>query len=87
MVVKKGRAKPEYLKFKNPQDVMAYIQKLINRLRRENIEIEQLGKITFLLNVWIATFKANSDFVEAKKLREQIDALESEIKRLGGETK
>jgi|GEM_PF-1940108 len=80
MVAKKGRAKPEYLKFKNPADVLSYIQRLINRIRREDAELEQLGKISFLLNVWNGVFKTQVDYLEAQKLRVQIDALEKALK-------
>ena len=77
MVEKK---KPEYIKLKKPDDVMAYVQRLVNRLRRENQELEQLGKITYLLNTWITSFKAHMEFTEVKKLREDIERLEEQMK-------
>lgn len=77
MVEKK---KPEYIKLKQPQDVMAYVQRLVNRLRREDKETEQLGKITYLLNTWLASFKAHIEFTEVRKLREDLDRLEEQMK-------
>jgi len=81
MVEKK---KPEYIKLKKPDDVMAYVQRLINRLRRENKEIEQLGKITYLLNTWTSAFKAHVEFTEVRKLKEDIEHLEEQMKQNGG---
>lgn len=77
MVEKK---KPEYIKLKEPEDVMAYVQRLVNRIRREDEELEQLGKITYLLNTWITSFKAHIEFTEVRKLREDIDRLEEQMK-------
>ncbi len=78
MVEKK---KPEYIKLKEPDDVMAYVQRLVNRLRREDKEIEHLGKITYLLNTWTSAFKAHMEFTEVRKLREDIDRLEEQMKK------
>ena len=80
MVENKGK-KPEYIKLKNPEDVMGYVQRLVNRLRREDQELEQLGKITYLLNTWITSFKAHIEFTEVRKLREDIDKLEEQMKK------
>jgi hypothetical protein len=77
MVEKK---KPEYIKLKEPQDVMAYVQRLVNRIRRENMELEQLGKITYLLNTWITSFRCHMEFTEVRQLREDLDALEEQMK-------
>ncbi len=76
MVEKK---KPEYIKLKEPDDVMAYVQRLVNRIRREDKELEQLGKITYLLNTWITSFKAHIEFTEVRKLREDIDRLQEQV--------
>jgi len=78
MVEKK---KPEYIKLKNPEDVMSYVQRLVNRLRRENQELAQLGKITYLLNTWITSFKAHIEFTEVRKLRDEIDKLQEQMEQ------
>jgi hypothetical protein len=83
-VVEKRKKKPEYIKLKNPEDVMSYVQRLVNRLRREDQELEQLGKITYLLNTWITSFKAHIEFTEVRKLREDIDKMLEEMNRNGG---
>ena len=80
-MVEKRKPKPEYIKLKNPEDVMGYVQRLVNRLRREDQELEQLGKITYLLNTWITSFKAHIEFTEVRKLREDIDKLEEAMKK------
>ena len=83
-MVEKRKKKPEYIKLKNPEDVMSYVQRLVNRLRREDQELEQLGKITYLLNTWITSFKAHIEFTEVRKLREDIDKMLEEMNRNGG---
>ena len=73
--------RPKYIKLKNPADVMAYVQRLINRLREDNQEIEQLGKITNLLNTWIAAHKDHIETEELKKLRAEIEELQEKMNR------
>ena len=77
MVEKK---KPEYIKLKEPGDVLAYVQRLINSIRRNGQEMEQLGKITYLLNTWTSAFKAHMEFTEVRKLKEDIERLEEQMK-------
>jgi len=77
MVEKK---KPEYIKLKEPGDVLAYVQRLINSIRRNGQEMEQLGKITYLLNTWTSAFKAHVEFTEVRKLKEDIERLEEQMK-------
>ena len=77
MVEKK---KPEYIKLKEPSDVLAYVQRLINSIRRNGQEMEQLGKITYLLNTWTSAFKAHMEFTEVRKLKEDIERLEEQMK-------
>lgn len=67
------KKRPQYIKLKKPDDVMAYVQRLINRLRENDQEIEQLGKITNLLNVWIAAHKDKMETDDYKKLRAEMD--------------
>ncbi len=76
-MVQKSQAR--YVKLKEPKDVLAYVQTLINRIRREDKEMEQLGKITYLLNTWISSFKAHVEFTEVRKLREDIDRLQEQV--------
>jgi hypothetical protein len=78
MVEKK---KPEYIKLKEPGDVLTYVQRLINSIRRNGQEMEQLGKITYLLNTWTSAFKAHMEFTEVRKLKEDIERLEEQMKK------
>ena len=75
--------KPKYVKLKNPDDVMAYVQRLINSIRRKDLELDPnyLGKIVYLLNTWTSAFKTHQEFTEVRKLREDIDQLEEQMKR------
>ncbi len=73
--------RPKYIKLKNPADVMAYVQRLINRLRENDQEIEQLGKITNLLNTWISAHKDHIETEELKKLRAEIEEMQEKMNR------
>ncbi len=73
------KKRPQYIKLKKPDDVMAYVQRLINRLREDNQEIQQLGKITNLLNVWIAAHKDKMETDDYKKLRAELDEFKSKM--------
>ena len=73
--------RPKYIKLKNPADVMAYVQRLINRLRENDQEIEQLGKITNLLNTWIAAHKDHIETEELKKLRAEVEEMQEKMNR------
>lgn len=75
--------RPKYIKLKTPADVMAYVQRLINRLRENNQEIEQLGKITNLLNTWIAAHKDHIETEDMRKLQAEIDELKKQTKHAG----
>lgn len=76
-MVQKSQAR--YIKLKEPNDVLTYVQTLINNIRRKNQEMEQLGKITYLLNTWTSAFKAHIEFTEVRKLREDIARLEEMV--------
>lgn len=78
MVEKK---RPEFIRLKEPNDILLYVQRLVNRIRRDGKEMEQLGKITYLLNTWTSAFKAHMEFTEVRKLREDIDRLEEQMKK------
>jgi hypothetical protein len=58
---------------------MAYVQRLVNRLRENNQEIEQLGKITNLLNTWIAAHKDHVETEELRKLRAELDEFKEKM--------
>ena len=73
--------RPKYIKLKSPSDVMAYVQRLVNRLRENDQEIEQLGKITNLLNTWIAAHKDHVETEEIKKLREEIEEMQERMQK------
>ena len=75
------KKRPQYIKLKNPSDVMAYVQRLVNRLREDDKEIEQLGKITNLLNTWISAHKDHVETEELKKLREEIEEMQEKMKK------
>ena len=78
MVAKK---KPEYIKLKEPADVLAYVQRLVNRIRREDLELDPnyTGKIIYLLNTWLAAYKVNLENIEIKQLREEIEELKRTV--------
>lgn len=71
--------KPKYIKLKKPNDVTDYVQTVINRLRREQQELEQVGKITNLLNTWIAAYRCKMDTEDYKKLREELDEFKAKM--------
>ncbi len=73
------KKRPQYIKLKKPDDVMAYVQQIVNRLRDSNQEIEQLGKITNLLNVWIAAHKDKMETDDYKKLRAEMDEFKAKM--------
>ena len=77
-MVQKSQAR--YVKLKEPKDVLTYVQTLINSIRRNGQEMEQLGKITYLLNTWTSAFKAHMEFTEVRKLKEDIERLEEQMK-------
>lgn len=76
------KVQAKYIKLKNPQDVMAYVQRLINSIRRKDLELDPsyLGKIIYLLNTWTSAFKTNMEFTELKELREKIEQMEEQTK-------
>ena len=77
-MVQKSQAR--YVKLKEPKDVLTYVQTRINSIRRNGQEMEQLGKITYLLNTWTSAFKAHIEFTEVRKLKEDIERLEEKMK-------
>jgi len=85
-MVEKIKIKPEYIKLKEPNDVMTYVQRLINSIRRKELELDPnyLGKIIYLLNTWTSAFKSHMEFAELKELKEKIESLEEQMKQNGG---
>ena len=77
------KVQAKYVKLKNPEDVMAYVQRLINSIRRKDLELDPnyLGKIVYLLNTWTSAFKTHLELVEVKELAKRIQELEEETKR------
>lgn len=81
-MVQKSQAR--YVKLKEPQDVLIYVQTLINNIRRIGKEMEQLGKITYLLNTWTSAFKAHVEFTEVRKIREELEQIHAQMEHDGG---
>ena len=81
----KGKSKPDYIKLKSPDDILSYVQRLLNRLRREDLEIDQayLGKIIYLLNTWLSAYKSNLENIEVKQLHEELEELKRAVRRSG----
>lgn len=69
--------RPEFIKLKEPSDIILYVQKVVNRLRRENLEIDQIGKITNLLNTFLAAYKTQMEAVELKELKAEIEKMKA----------
>ena len=76
------KVQAKYIKLKKPEDVMSYVQRLINSIRRKDLELDPnyLGKIVYLLNTWTSAFKTHMEFTEMKELREKIEQIEEEMK-------
>ena len=76
-----SRKRTDFIRLDSPAQVLLYAQRLINNMRRNNLELEPeyLGKIIYLLNTWIAAYKVNLEAVEVKQLREEIATLRQEM--------
>jgi hypothetical protein len=76
-----GNKKTNFVRLREPSDVLLYAQRLINRMRRKDLELdpEYLGKIIYLLNTWMAAYKLNLENVEIKQLREEIAELRRQM--------
>lgn len=68
-----------YIPLRNPGDVLGYVQRIINKLHKEDLDLQPdyLGKVTNLLNTWLAAYKSNLETVEVQQIREEI----AEIRR------
>jgi hypothetical protein len=74
--------KPEFIKLKEPYDIILYVQRVVNRLRRENLEVDQIGKITNLLNTFLVAYRVQMDAIELKQLKEDIEEIKFKLENL-----
>jgi hypothetical protein len=74
--------RPEFIKLKEPSDIILYVQRVVNRLRRENLEIDSIGKITNLLNTFLAAYKTQMELIELKQLKDDIETIKSRMENL-----
>jgi len=58
---------------------MAYVQKLINELRKDSSDTVELGKVSQLLNTWLMAYKAHMDANDFKKLRAELDEFKEKM--------
>jgi hypothetical protein len=74
----KEKKKPEYIKLKEPKDVLAYVQRLINAIRYKNLELDPTysGKIIYLLNTWLSAYKSHLESTEVEEIKKRLEALE-----------
>jgi hypothetical protein len=79
-MVRKQKSQARYVKLKEPADVMAYVQTMVNNLRRKGLETdsEYIGKIIYLLNTWLSAYKTNLECIEVEKIKERLDKLDQE---------
>lgn len=75
--------KPEFIKLKEPSDIILYVQRVINRLRREDLEIEQIGKITNLLNTWLSAYKVKLEATELAELKAELEQVKACLAEVG----
>lgn len=75
------KIKMEYIKLKCPADVLAYVQRLINNIRDNGLELdtEYVGKIVYLLNTWLAAYKVNLDTTEIQQMRLELAELKKQF--------
>ncbi len=70
---------PRYVQLKQPKDIMAYVQKLINEIRKDSSDTAELGKVSQLLNTWLMAYKAHMDANDFKKLRAELDEFKEKM--------
>jgi len=83
---KPPRKRTDFIKLESPAQVLLYCQRLINKMRRQDLELEPeyLGKIIYLLNTWLAAYKANLESVEVQQLREEIAEMRRQMEARDG---
>jgi hypothetical protein len=77
-----GDKRTDFVRLKEPSDIILYVQRLINRLRREDLEIDPvyIGKIIYLMNTFLSAYKTQIEVTEMKQLKADIEEIK---KRLG----
>lgn len=72
------RIKKDYIILKSPEQVLSYVQRLVNNIRREGLELDPnyLGKIIYLLNTWLSAYKSHLENVEVAEIKERLLKLE-----------
>ena len=75
--------RPEFIKLKEPSDIILYVQRVINRLRREDLEIEQIGTITNLLNTWLSAYKVKLEATELAELKAEMEQVKARLEGIG----
>jgi hypothetical protein len=76
-----GDKRPDFIRLKEPGDVILYVQRLVNRLRREGLEIDPvyIGKIIYLMNTWLSAYKTQMQAVELEQLKEEIAEIKERL--------
>jgi hypothetical protein len=71
----------DFVKLKEPADVIVYVQRLVNRLRKKDLEIDPvyIGKIIYLLNTWLAAYKTQMEAVELKALKQEVEEIKAKL--------
>ena len=79
-----GDKRTDFIKLKEPGDVLLYTQRLINKLRRQDLELDPvyIGKIVYLLNTWLAAYKTQMEAVELAALKKDIEEIKSRMVNL-----
>lgn len=75
---RKERKIPEYIKLKEPADILSYCQRLVNRIRREGKELQEIGPITNLLNVALHAHKRQVEYSEIQQMKATLELLTRE---------
>ena len=72
------RIKKDYIILKSPEQVLSYVQRLVNNIRREGLELDPnyLCKIIYLLNTWLSAYKSHLENVEVAEIKERLLKLE-----------
>lgn len=66
---------PAYIRLKDPEDVMLYVQRLVNQIRRQGKEMQEIGPITNLLNVMLAAHRRHLEVSVVLEMQEKINLL------------
>lgn len=79
----------DFVKLKEPSDVILYCQRLINKLRKDNLELDSvyLGKIIYLLNTWLNAYKIQQESIELKELKAEVEQIKEKLEANHGNVK